>query len=304
MDRFGSDKPDLRFGMELTDVSQELMSCGFGVLEGAVKNGGVVKTIVVDNKFSRKEIDQLTELAKHEGAGGLPYINVSDDGEFESSIVKFFSDESLQALKVKLKPKPGSTILFGADQRATVNSVLGALRSHLGDKLELKDSNVVALAWIIDFPFYELENGKLDFGHNPFTMPKGGPEAFETEDKTEIIADQFDMVMNGYEICSGGVRNHRPDVMYQAFDVLGYDKTYVEQEFGAMLGAFKFGAPPHGGCAFGIDRMFMELMGESNIREVVAFPKNGSGVDVMMNSPSNVTNDQLQELSIEIIDKE
>jgi aspartyl-tRNA synthetase len=159
----------------------------------------------------------------------------------------------------------------------------------------------VALAWVVDFPFYEWDdkNNRLDFGHNPFSMPKGGLESLETEDKLSILADQYDMVMNGYEVCSGGVRNHNPDVLYQVFGVLGFDKDYVEQRFGAMLNAFKYGAPPHAGCAFGIDRMFMELMNESNIREIVAFPKNGSGVDVMMNSPSAVDDHQLTDLHIQ-----
>jgi aspartyl-tRNA synthetase len=160
----------------------------------------------------------------------------------------------------------------------------------------------VALAWIVDFPFYEWDDKakKMDFGHNPFSMPKGGLESLEAEDKLGIVADQYDMVMNGYEICSGAVRNHNPDIMYKVFDALGYDESYVEGKFGALLNAFKYGAPPHAGCAFGIDRMFMVLVGEENIREVVAFPKNGSGVDPMMDSPSMVDEKQLKELSIDV----
>jgi aspartyl-tRNA synthetase len=172
------------------------------------------------------------------------------------------------------------------------------------DRFQLKDPSTIALCWIVDFPFYEWDESrqKVDFGHNPFSMPKGGLSALENaetdEDKLAIVADQYDMVMNGYEICSGGVRNHNPDVLYKVFGLLGYDKTYVEEKFGAMLSAFKYGAPPHAGCAFGVDRMFMELMGESNIREVIAFPKNGSGVDVMMNSPSTIDAEQLKELGL------
>jgi aspartyl-tRNA synthetase len=161
---------------------------------------------------------------------------------------------------------------------------------------------VVALCWIVDFPFYEYDDKakKLDFGHNPFSMPKGGLEVLSSEDKLSIVADQYDMVMNGYEICSGGVRNHNPQVLYEVFSVLGYDNAYVDQRFGAMISAFKYGAPPHAGCAFGVDRIFMVLMNEDNIREVVAFPKNGSGVDVMMNSPSGVDESQIKELSIKV----
>jgi aspartyl-tRNA synthetase len=178
--------------------------------------------------------------------------------------------------------------------------LLGRLRSEFADHFKLKDPNVVALAWIVDFPFYERDakTGELDFGHNPFSMPKGGLEGLASEDKTTIIADQYDMVMNGYEICSGAVRNHNPEIMYQAFGVLGHDVQYVDAKFGAMINAFKYGAPPHAGCAFGLDRMFMILTNEENIREVVAFPKNGSGVDVMMSSPSFVEAAQLKELNL------
>ena len=191
-----------------------------------------------------------------------------------------------------------------------MNKVLGRLRNEFADFFNLKDENKVALAWVVDFPFYEFDekNKKVDFGHNPFSMPKGGVEALRNAktdaEKLAIKADQYDMVMNGYEICSGAVRNHNPEVMYEAFGLLGYDKKYVEAKFGAMLNAFKFGAPPHAGCAFGLDRIFMILMGEENIREVVAFPKNGSGVDVMMNSPSVVEEDQLKELRIELVEDE
>jgi aspartyl-tRNA synthetase len=301
MDRFGSDKPDLRFEMELIDLSEELTDCGFGVFSNAIKSGGVVKAIVVQKQFSRSEIDKLTERAKLDGAGGLPYMTV-EDGKATSSIAKFFSDEDLVKIIQKTNAKDGNTILFGSDTKEKVNKVLGNLRSHLGDELQLKDPDVVALAWVIDFPFYELDEktNKIDFGHNPFSMPKGGIETLESDNKLEIVADQYDMVMNGYEICSGAVRNHNPDIMYRVFDVLGYDRDYVEAKFGAMLNAFKFGAPPHAGCAFGLDRIFMVLMNEDNIREVVAFPKNGSGVDVMMHSPSHVDDDQLDDLNIKL----
>jgi aspartyl-tRNA synthetase len=301
MDRFGSDKPDLRFGMELIDLTDELKNCGFGVFTNAVSAGGMVKALKVEKQFSRSEIDKLTARAKSVGAGGLPYMTV-EGGKAVSSIAKFFSDSDLQIIVDKLQAKDGDTILFGSDTREKVNKVLGDLRTHLGDELELKDPNVVALLWVIDFPFYETDEktGKLDFGHNPFSMPKGGVVGLESEDKVSIVADQYDMVMNGYEICSGAVRNHNPDVMYKAFSVLGYDNKYVESKFGAMLNAFKFGAPPHAGCAFGLDRIFMVLQNEDNIREVVAFPKNGSGVDVMMHSPSPMDDEQLKELSLKL----
>ena len=195
----------------------------------------------------------------------------------------------------------GDAIFFGVGELNLVNTVLGRLRVAFADHFGLKDQNVVALAWIIDFPFYEWDakTKKLDFSHNLFSMPEGGLEAIrQAENKLEIVADQFDMVMNGYEICSGGVRNHNPDVLYEVFDILGFSKEYVEEKFGAMINAFKFGAPPHAGCAFGVDRILMELMNETNVRETLAFPKNGSGVDVMMNSPSTVDDEQLRELGL------
>jgi len=305
MDRFGSDKPDLRFAMELADISDVAVTCGFGVFSKAIEAGGVVKTLCAAKQFSRSEIDALTEMAKSEGAGGLPYM-VVENGKATSSITKFFNEDNLATIVESSGAQEGDTIFFGADERSKVNKVLGALRSHLGDVLELKDPDQVALAWIIDFPFYEMDEKtkKLDFGHNPFSMPKGGLDALESDNKLDIVADQYDMVMNGYEICSGAVRNHNPEVMYRVFATLGYDGAYVESKFGAMLSAFKYGAPPHAGCAFGLDRIFMVLIGEDNIREVVAFPKNGSGVDLMMQSPSRVDESQLDELSIQVIDKE
>ena len=307
IEKYGSDKPDLRFGMELVDLNDALAETEFGVF----KNAECVKAICVKNgaSLSRKQIDNFTEIAKSEGAGGLAYITYID-GEAKSQIVKFLNENELSKIKEKTGAEDGDAIFFGADKREVVNKVLGRLRNEFADFFNFKDENKVALAWVVDFPFYEFDekNKKVDFGHNPFSMPKGGVEALRNAktdaEKLAIKADQYDMVMNGYEICSGAVRNHNPEVMYEAFGLLGYDKKYVEAKFGAMLNAFKFGAPPHAGCAFGLDRIFMILMNEDNIREVVAFPKNGSGVDVMMSSPSVVENDQLKELRIKIVEDE
>ena len=307
MEKYGSDKPDLRFGMELIDLNDVLAETEFGVF----KNAECVKAICVKNgaSLSRKQIDNFTEIAKSEGAGGLAYITFIE-GEAKSPIVKFLSENELSKIKEETGAEDGDAIFFGADKREVVNKVLGRLRNEFATFFNLKNNDEVALAWVVDFPFYEFDekNQKVDFGHNPFSMPKGGVEALrnaETDaEKLAIKADQYDMVMNGYEICSGAVRNHNPEVMYEAFGLLGYDKKYVEAKFGAMLNAFKFGAPPHAGCAFGLDRIFMILMDEENIREVVAFPKNGSGVDVMMSSPSMVDENQLKELKIEIAEDE
>ena len=324
IEKYGSDKPDLRFGMELVDLNDVLAETEFGVF----KNAECVKAICVKNgaSLSRKQIDNFTEIAKSEGAGGLAYIvydnkegyginsalyNLSIDFDsLRSPILKFLNGEEIISIIKATGAQPGDAIFFGADKREVVNKVLGRLRNEFADFFNLKDENKVALAWVVDFPFYEFDekNKKVDFGHNPFSMPKGGVEALRNAktdaEKLAIKADQYDMVMNGYEICSGAVRNHNPEVMYEAFGLLGYDKKYVEAKFGAILNAFKFGAPPHAGCAFGLDRIFMILMGEENIREVVAFPKNGSGVDVMMNSPSVVEEDQLKELRIELVEDE
>ena len=311
MDRFGSDKPDLRFGMELIDLSDTLAGTGFGVFANTIASGGVVKAIRVAGgaSLSRKQIDDYTDIAKSEGAGGLAYIKyemVDDHLSAISPIVKFFSDSELDAIAKKMDVSDGDAIFFGVDAREVANKVLGRLRSDFATQFDLKDPSKVALAWIVDFPFYEWDDKakKVDFGHNPFSMPRGGAEALVAADTDEkklaIVADQYDMVMNGYEIASGAVRNHNPEVMHQAFGTLGYSREYVEQKFGAMLSAFKYGAPPHAGMAFGVDRIFMVLTDESNIREVVAFPKNGSGVDVMMDSPSTVDDAQLKELSLKL----
>ena len=301
METYGSDKPDLRFGMELIELTDVLSETEFGVF----KNAECIKAICVKNgaSLSRKQIDNFTNIAKSEGAGGLAYITYQD-GEAKSPIAKFLSEKELADIQQKTGAVDGDAVFFGADSRSVVNTVLGRLRNEFASHFNLKDPSVVAFAWIIDFPFYEWDerSKKLDFGHNPFSMPKGGLQALESAEtdaeKLSIVADQFDMVMNGYEICSGGVRNHNPAVLYKVFGLLGFSKSYVEEKFGAMLGAFKYGAPPHAGCAFGVDRILMELTDEQNVRETLAFPKNGSGVDVMMNSPSVVDPAQLRELGL------
>ena len=301
METYGSDKPDLRFGMELIELTDVFASTEFGVF----KNAECIKAICVKNgaSLSRKQVDQFTDIAKSEGAGGLAYITYQDS-EAKSPIAKFLSETELTVIKQKTGAVDGDAVFFGADIRPVVNAVLGRLRNEFAAHFNLKDPSVVAFAWIIDFPFYEWDDHgkKLDFGHNPFGMPKGGLQALESAttdaDKLAIVADQFDMVMNGYEICSGGVRNHNPAVLYKVFDLLGFSTSYVEEKFGAMLSAFKYGAPPHAGCAFGVDRILMELIDETNVRETLAFPKNGSGVDVMMESPSMVDPAQLRELGL------
>ena len=322
METYGSDKPDLRFGMELIELTNVFANTKYDKF----KNVECIKAICVKNgvNLSRKQIKQFEDIATSEGAGGLPYIKYvkikhpdeargyvipitsSDFYGYDaiSSVAKHLSDEEHQLLIEKMNPDGDDVVFFGTDTRSVVNAVLGRLRNEFAAHFDLKKSDEVAFAWIIDFPFYEWDDRgkKLDFGHNPFSMPKGGLQALEATvtdaDKLAIVADQFDMVMNGYEICSGGVRNHNPAVLYKVFDLLGFSESYVEEKFGAMLGAFKYGAPPHAGCAFGVDRILMELIDEQNVRETLAFPKNGSGVDVMMDSPSVVGKEQLNELGL------
>ncbi|HPR09605.1 MAG TPA: aspartate--tRNA ligase [Candidatus Saccharibacteria bacterium] len=307
MERYGSDKPDLRFGMELVELTDVFKDSGFGVFKNAAASeGGAVKAICVKGgaSLSRSQIDKFTEIAKSEGAGGLAYLTYKD-GEVQSPIAKFMNEAELTEVKNRSQADDGDAVFFGADTRGVVNKVLGRLRNEFAEYFELKDPTVVALVWIVDFPFYERDEktGKLDFGHNPFSMPKASlAELDSVQNKLDIVADQYDMVMNGYEICSGGVRNHNPEVLYKVFGLLDFTPEYVEEKFGAMLNAFKYGAPPHAGCAFGLDRIFMVLTGEDNIREVVAFPKNGSGVDLMMNSPSTVDDHQLKDLSLKSIE--
>lgn len=300
MEKYGTDKPDLRYGLELTDLTDALQSSNFKVFQTPC-----VKAIRVPGgaKFTRKQIDEFTDLARRHGAGGLAYILYEND-TVRSPIAKFLTETELAAIQNLTGAENGDAVFFGAGERADVNRILGVMRIAFADALGLKDDQVVALCWVVDFPFYEWDDGaeKLDFGHNPFSLPKGGLKALrETDDKLQIVADQYDMVMNGYEICSGAVRNYNPEIMYEAFGILGYDHDYVAQRFGGMLSAFKFGAPPHAGCAFGIDRIFMVLESITNIRDIVAFPKNGSGVDLMMNSPSPVDPDQLTDAGIQLL---
>lgn len=301
MERYGTDKPDLRYHLELVELTDVLKNTQFGVF----KNADCVKAICAKDaaSMSRSQIDTFTELVKKEGAGGLAYLTYKD-GEIKSPIAKFLSEQELADITKLTGAAEGDIVFFGADKRPLVNKVLGKLRIALADFQGLKRDDEVALCWVTDFPFYEYDETRhqVDFGHNPFSMPRGGLDilrkAQTDEDKLAITADQYDMVMNGYEICSGAVRNHNPEIMYAVFELLGYDHDYVNQKFGAMLNAFKYGAPPHAGCAYGLDRIFMVMENTSNIRDIVAFPKNGSGMDLMMNSPSTVFESQLKELHI------
>ena len=305
MERYGTDKPDLRFDLEIKPITEMVANCGFSVFVNAIKDNGVVHAIKVEGaaKFSRKEIDELTEIAKTKGAKGLAYIVIKDKGELQSPIVKFLGDELAQKIVKELKAKAGDIIFFAADTWKTACLSLGAVRNECAARLGLKDNTKAAWCWVVDFPMYdysEIEDGRIDFGHNPFSMPQGGLEALETKNPLEILAYQYDLVLNGFEASSGAIRNHEPEIMYKAFKIAGYTKEEVDSKFGAMIRAFEYGAPPHGGNAPGVDRILMVLLDLDSIRDIYAFPKDGKGRDVMMDSPAEVGKKQLKELSIKV----
>lgn len=304
--KYGSDKPDLRFGLEIEPITDMVAGCGFSVFaDMAAKDGHVVHALKVDGgaKFSRKEIDELTEVAKAKGAKGLAYIILKEGGELQSPIVKFLGDDLAKKIVDKLGAKAGDIIFFGADQFEVVWKALGAVRSDCATRLGLKDDKKASLVWIVDFPMYsysDIEQGRVDFEHNPFSMPQGGLKTLQEKNPLEINAYQFDLAFNGYEVLSGGIRNHSPEIMYKAFELAGYKQEEVDARFGGLINAFKYGAPPHGGSAIGIDRVLMILFGIDSIRDVYAFPKDGQGRDVMMDSPTVVDEKQLRELNIKL----
>jgi len=312
MNKYGSDKPDLRFGLEIRNITELVQDCGFAVFANAVKDGGVVYALKVDDgaKFTRKDIDELTEIAKNKGAKGLAYIvldGVEGGGDWgikmRSPIVKFLGDDLAKKIVKCVDGKAGDIIFFGADQWREVCEALGAVRDECGARLGLKDKDTAAWCWVYDFPMYdysETEEGRIDFSHNPFSMPQGGLEALETKHPLDILAYQYDLVCNGYEISSGAIRNHSLKTMYKAFEVAGYAKQEVDKKFSAMVRAFEYGAPPHGGIAPGLDRLLMILFDLDSIRDIYAFPKDGQARDVMMDSPGEVSDEQLRELGLKI----
>lgn len=305
LEKYGVDKPDLRFEMEIKPITEMVKSCGFSVFADVAGKGGVVHAMKVDGgaQFSRKEIDELTEIAKSKGAKGLAYIVLKEDGELQSPIVKFLGDELSGRIVAAVEAKAGDIVFFGADEWRTVCASLGAVRNECGSRLGLKDSSKAAFCWIVDFPMYsesEIEKGKVDFEHNPFSMPQGGLQSLKEKNPFDIFGCQYDAVFNGFEITSGAIRNHDPEIMYAAFEIAGYTKEEVDAKFGGMIKAFKYGAPPHGGCAIGVDRFFMALNDLDSIRDIYAFPKDGKGRDLMMDSPAEVNKKQLEEIHIRV----
>lgn len=304
--KYGSDKPDLRNPIEIADVGEIFADSDFTAFKEAIKSGSVVRAIPAPrgSAKSRKFFDDMTKFAIDEGASGLGYIQFTDTGEAKGPIAKFLSDTQLLRLKELANITNGDAVFFTCAKELTAAKLAGKVRTKLGNELELINNDRFEFCWITDFPFYELneETKQIDFSHNPFSMPHGGMEALEKatsqDELLAINAYQYDIVCNGIELSSGAIRNHKPDLMYKAFEIAGYSKEEVDAKFGGMIRAFKFGAPPHGGIAPGIDRMVMLLAETSNIREVIAFPMNQQAEDLLMQAPSNVSEKQLRELNI------
>ncbi|KKT25448.1 MAG: Aspartate-tRNA ligase [Candidatus Magasanikbacteria bacterium GW2011_GWA2_43_9] len=301
MEEYGSDRPDLRFGLKLVDVTAWGNASAFKVFSDAPS----VRALKIDggHEWSRKQIeDEFEDAAKRAHAKGLAWMKFVE-GKFDGGIAKFFSEEQLQQLQQLVHIEQNTIVFFVADEWDVSCLALGAVRHYAGKKLELADQNVIAWAWIVDFPFFEKnsETGKIDFGHNPFSMPQGGLDALNNQNPLDILADQYDIIANGLELSSGAVRNKDPEVMYKAFDIAGYTKAQVDEKFGHMIKAFEYGAPPHCGFAPGIERMVMVLKGETNIRTVIPFPKNQKAEEPMMGSPAVVDDAQLKELGIAVV---
>ena len=307
MDRYGSDKPDTRFGMELKNVTELVKSCGFGVFTGAVEAGGSVRGINVDGQgnMPRKKIDALTDQAKGMGAKGLAYlcVNCGENGAHKSSFAKFMTEEELDALVAALEGKPGDLLLFAADKDSIVFNVLGSLRLELAKTLERIDKNDYRLLWVTEFPLleYSEEQDRFVAMHHPFTMPLEEDLPLLTTDPGAVRAKAYDIVLNGNEIGGGSIRIYQADVQEKMFEILGFSKEEAHERFGFLLDAFRYGVPPHGGLAYGLDRLAMLMAGADNIREVIAFPKAKDASCLMTNAPDRVDEKQLEELRIKFV---
>ena len=301
--KYGSDKPDLRNPLEIVDVSEAFRGGGFGIFAKAVDAGAVVRAIPAPGAAAqpRSFFDKLNDWARKEGAAGLGYI-VYGEGGPKGPIAKNLEPERTAAIKEAAGLSDGDAVFFAADKPSAAAKFAGQVRDLLGRELDLLEADSYRFCWIVDFPMYEAdeETGRIEFSHNPFSMPQGGLEALENEDPLTIKAFQYDIVCNGVELSSGAIRNHLPEVMYKAFALVGYSQEEVEARFGGLLTALKFGAPPHGGSAPGLDRIVMLLADEPNLREIVAFPMNQRAEDLMMQAPAEVPPERLRELSIRL----
>src|SRR5919198_4568025 len=305
--RYGSDKPDLRNPLVIDDVTDVFRGSGFAVFAGAIERGAIVRGLRVPGAAAqpRSFFDKLNQWARDEGAPGLGYV-VLAEAAARGPIAKFLDAPRLAALRRLTGAADGDAVFFVCDKRAAADRLAGKARTRLGEDLELSEKDAFRFCWVTDFPMYERdeETGTIAFSHNPFSMPQGGLEALERQDPLTIKAYQYDIVCNGVELSSGAIRNHRPDIMYKAFAIAGYSRAEVETRFGGMLNAFRYGAPPHGGSAPGIDRIVLLISGESNIREVIAFPMNQQAQDLLMQAPAPVPPERLKELHIRVVDLE
>ena len=300
MEKYGIDKPDLRNPLIIQDVTKVFENSEFKAFAGKT-----IKAIVVPNgaEQGRKFFDKMTEFALTDevGAKGLAWVKIEKDGTLAGGISKFITEEMKETLEKEYNAKENSSIFFIADEFTKAQKIAGLIRIELGKRLDLLEKNVYRFCYIVDFPMYELsDEGTIDFSHNPFSMPQGGLEALETKEPLDILAYQYDLVCNGYEMASGAVRNHNPEIMVKAFEIAGYTEEDVKERFGALYNAFQYGTPPHAGAAPGVDRMVMLIADSTNIREVIAFPKNKKARDLLMRAPSVVTNQQLEDVHISI----
>jgi aspartyl-tRNA synthetase len=302
--KYGTDKPDLRNPLLVTDVSEQFRGSGFGLFAGLVEKGAVVRAIPAPGtaEKSRKFFDDMNEWARSEGFAGLGYAT-RKGGEWGGPIAKNHGEEGMNRIAETMGLGPDDGIFFAAGKEEDAARLAGLARTRVGEQLGLIEQGAFRFCWIVDFPMFEYneDQKKIDFSHNPFSMPQGGMEALETKDPLEILAWQYDIVCNGVELSSGAIRNHRPDIMYKAFEIAGYSQQDVDTNFAGMINAFKFGAPPHGGSAPGIDRIFNMHADEPNIREVILFPMNQKAEDLMMNAPAEVMPKQLKELHIRVV---
>ncbi|GGQ29460.1 aspartate--tRNA ligase [Streptomyces mutabilis] len=297
--KYGSDKPDLRAKLELVDITDIFEGSEFKAFAGKHVRALPVPDVSAQ---PRKFFDQLGDYAVSQGAKGLAWVRVGEDGTLSGPIAKFLTEENVAELTKRLALAPGHAVFFGAGEFDEVSKIMGAVRVEAAQRAGHFEENVFRFCWIVDFPMYEKdeETGKIDFSHNPFSMPQGGMDALENQDPLDILAWQYDIVCNGVELSSGAIRNHEPDIMLKAFEIAGYDAETVEREFAGMLRAFRFGAPPHGGIAPGVDRIVMLLADEPNIRETIAFPLNGNAQDLMMGAPTELDETRLRELHLTV----
>ena len=302
--KYGSDKPDLRNPLMIHDVARHFVGSGFGLFAGLVDKGMVVRAVPAPNtaEKSRKFFDEMNDWARGEGFAGLGYAT-RKAGEWGGPIAKNHGNDGMDKIAADMGLGPDDGIFFAAGKDKDAARLAGAARTRIAETLDLIEKDAFRFCWIVDFPMYDYdeEAKKVDFSHNPFSMPQGGMDALENMDPLDILAWQYDIVCNGVELSSGAIRNHRPDIMYKAFEIAGYTSAEVDTNFPGMIGAFKYGAPPHGGSAPGIDRIVMLLADEPNIREVIVFPMNQKAEDLLMNAPAEVTPRQLKELSIRIV---